>query len=94
MTIEISDALKERIIYFCNDELNYHIWESCCANEYHDEILAEIELLFLVGEKEKALDFAKLYSDCSKEDFYVSEKLSKEQKKELKDLIKMIKRGK
>ena len=92
MTIEISDELKERILYFCEDELAYHIEESCCANEYHDEILAEIELLFLIGEKEKAYDFAKLYSECSKEDWCVTEKLDKEQKKELRNLIKKIKK--
>lgn len=93
MIIEINDKLREKTIAFCEDELSYHIEDSYCANEYHDEILAEIEILFLLGEKEMALDYAELYSKNSKNSFYISYKLSKEERKEIKDLIKMIKNG-
>ena len=93
MIIEVSDKLKERTIEFCDDELNYHIGESYCANEYHTEILAEIEILFLLGEKEKALEYAKLYQEYSKKEFYVTERLSKEERKEIRNLIRMMEKG-
>lgn len=62
MTIEINDALREKIIAFCNDELDYHITE-CCATDYHDEILAQIEILFLLGEVESARQYAFEYGN-------------------------------
>ena len=93
MIIEINNKLRERTIAFCNDELNYHIEESHCANEYHDEILAEIEILYLLGETEDALEYAKSYLENSKDKWYNSEPLSKKERKEVKDLIKMIKNG-
>jgi hypothetical protein len=40
-TITISDELEKLIVAFCDDELNYHINESGCAEEYHHEITEE-----------------------------------------------------
>lgn len=45
----VNAALEKRNVAFCTDELNYHINESGCADEYHDEILAQIELLYHLG---------------------------------------------
>ena len=61
--VKFSPSLASRTISFCLDELNYHIDESGCAEEYHDEILAQIELLFQLGEK----DDAKMWLDSYKE---------------------------
>lgn len=48
-TIRISEELERKILRFCDDELNYHINESGCAEEYHNEIMAQIELFQLLG---------------------------------------------
>ena len=61
-TITISDELESKIICFCNDELNYHINESACPDEYQDEILAQIELLRLLGKT----DMADRYEEANK----------------------------
>ncbi len=53
-TITISDELESKIIRFCDDELNYHINESGCTDEYQDEIMAQIELLRLLGKTDMA----------------------------------------
>ena len=57
MTIEISEELKDKIIDFCTDELNYHINECDFADEYDTEIVAQIELLYRLGEKKLARDY-------------------------------------
>lgn len=62
-TITISEVLEKRIYDFCMDELNYHIHESGCAEDYESEILAQIELLKLLGYKEQADDFSSEYLD-------------------------------
>ena len=62
MTIEFNDALREKTIACCNDELDYHISE-CCATDYHNEILAQIEILFLLGEAESARQYAFEYGN-------------------------------
>jgi hypothetical protein len=48
-TITISPELEDSIVAFCDDELNYHINESGCADCYEIEIRAQIELLRLLG---------------------------------------------
>lgn len=48
-TITITSALERDIVAFCDDELNYHINESGCPEEYKSEINAQIELLRLLG---------------------------------------------
>ena len=48
-TITITPALERDIVAFCDDELNYHINESGCPEEYKSEINAQIELLRLLG---------------------------------------------
>lgn len=63
MTIDISKDLKEKIIAFCDDELNYHINESGCADEYQDEIEAQIELLRLLGKKAMANKYEKQFNE-------------------------------
>ena len=66
-TITISPELESKIVAFCDDELNYHIKESSCAEEYEDEITAQIELLRLLGHN----DLADKYQDYFDE--YMSE---------------------
>jgi hypothetical protein len=66
-TITISPELESKIVAFCNDELDYHIGESGCAEEYEDEITAQIELLRLLGYD----DLANGYQDYFDE--YMSE---------------------
>ena len=63
MVIDIDKTLKERMIEFCDDELNYHINESGCAESYHGETLAEIELLFLLGKPDWAMEYANDYGN-------------------------------
>ncbi len=53
-TIKVNAVLEKRIVAFCTDELNYHVNESGCADEYHDEILAQIELLYHLDYKRDA----------------------------------------
>ena len=60
-TITITDELEKEIYDFCDDELNYHINESGCAEEYEAEILAQIELLKLLGYTEEAEEYAEDY---------------------------------
>lgn len=60
-TITISDELEKLIVDFCDDELNYHINESGCAEEYHHEIIAQIELLQLLGYDKVANDYQQDY---------------------------------
>ena len=61
--VKFSPNLASRTIAFCLDELNYHIDESGCAEEYHDENLAQIELLYQLGET----DDAKMWLESYKE---------------------------
>ncbi len=60
-TIKVNAALEKRIVDFCTDELNYHINESGCAGEYHNEILAQIELLYHLGYKLDAARYENQY---------------------------------
>lgn len=48
-TITISESLERDIVKFCDDELYYHIHDSCCAVAYDSEIIAQIKLLKLLG---------------------------------------------
>lgn len=66
-TIHISDELEEKIVAFCDDELNYHINESDCADEYDSEITAQIELLQLLGRNEMAERYEKQYREWLEE---------------------------
>ncbi len=63
MKVEFSSTLKKRTIAFCDDELNYHINDSGCANEYNGEILAQLEILYLLGEKDLAEQYKNDYSE-------------------------------
>lgn len=59
--ISLNEEQVNRIVHFCKDELDYHINESGCADEYHGEILAEIELLHKLGEVSAAREFKRQY---------------------------------
>ena len=61
MKVNFNETLKNRTIAFCEDELNYHINESGCANEYHDETCAEIELLYRLGKERSARSYKRQY---------------------------------
>lgn len=52
--INISAALAEKIVDFCKNELQYHIHESRCSEEYKEESETQIELLKLLGHSELA----------------------------------------
>ena len=60
-TITISDELENLIVDFCKDELNYHINESGCADEYDGEIKGQIELLKLLGYTDLADQYQQEY---------------------------------
>lgn len=60
-TIIITPELEEDIVDFCDDELNYHINESGCAEAYDTEIRAQIELLKLLGHIVMANKYSKEY---------------------------------
>lgn len=66
--IRISEDLEKRIVAFCDDELNYHINDSGCADEYDEEIRAQIELLQLLGYGEMAEDYETQYNEWLKEE--------------------------
>lgn len=53
-TIKIPDDMVSKIIDFCDDELNYHINESGCAEQYQGESEAEIFLLRELGQDSMA----------------------------------------
>ena len=63
MTININKELEDKIVAFCDDELNYHINESGCADEYQDEIEAQIELLRLMGYTRMADDYEAQFAE-------------------------------
>lgn len=65
--IEISSELEKSIVAFCVDELDYHINESYCAEEYADEIKAQIELLQLLGYTEEANDYEGQFDEYMQE---------------------------
>lgn len=53
--IYLDEKNIQRTIDFCVDELNYHIFESGCAWEYHGENMAELEILCQLGVNESEL---------------------------------------
>lgn len=55
--IKITPAHERDIVAFCDDELNYHINESGCPNEYANEIKAQIKLLKLLGYEKMANNY-------------------------------------
>ncbi len=67
-TIKISSEMEKKIVAFCDDELNYHINESGCADEYEDEIEAEIYLLNQLGYVDMANDYKAQYEAIKKDD--------------------------
>lgn len=65
--IKISPKLEQQIYDFCEDELDWHINE-CVASEYEDEILAQIELLRLLGYKEDARAWKERFEEVKEEE--------------------------
>lgn len=61
--IEISEALEKDILYMCDDELNYQISESDCAEQYNTNILTKLHILNELGHTELAKEYAKDYTD-------------------------------
>ena len=55
--ILVTEEMVQKIYDFCTDELNYHINESRCAEEYADEAEAEIYLLRQLGYHQEADDY-------------------------------------
>ena len=53
-TIVVTKEMEDKIYDFCDDELNYHINESGCADEYAGETEAEIYILRQLGYNEAA----------------------------------------
>ena len=62
MKVDFNEALIERTKVFCDDELNYHINECSYAEEYNNEILAEIEILYRIGYEDLASDYYEEYA--------------------------------
>lgn len=56
-------SLKEYTIGLCEDELNYHVNKSGCADEYHGDICVEIELLYRLGAEDSATSYKEQYLD-------------------------------
>ena len=63
MTIKLDDVLKKKVITLCVDGLNENINEREYIEDFHDEILTQIELLFLLGETEEARGYAYEYGN-------------------------------
>lgn len=85
MKVEFNEELKARTIAFCDDELNYHINESDCAEEYHGETCAEIELLYRLGEEDAARSYKKQYLATIKE--LIKNEKDQDYKKDLKEMV-------
>ena len=64
--IDFDEKLKKRTIDFCNDELNWHL-SNAEPDEYADETLAELELLFKLGDEWNAKKYAKIFIEDMKE---------------------------
>ncbi len=62
-TITISPELEERIVESFMAELDYHIYESGCVDEYQTEINTQIDLLRLLGHT----DLVKMYEKDNKD---------------------------
>lgn len=66
-TITISPELEKKIVAFCDDELNYHINDSGCAEKYRSEIEAQLELLRLLGHEDIASQYEKEFMELDEE---------------------------
>ncbi len=84
MLVNFSERLRLNTIEFCDDELNYHINDSGCADEYDNEICCQIEILYLLGKKKLAKDYMNNYRRRLTE--MISEEGDWDRKKELKEL--------
>ena len=60
-TVTVTSDLERRIVNFCDDELNYHINETIDPTEYESEIMAQIELLSLLGKRAMAEAYREAY---------------------------------
>ena len=88
MKIEFNEALRNRTIAFCKDELNYHINESGCPDEYHDETCAEIEILYRLGEERSAGNYKRQYLEVITEQ--IEDEYNRNRKKELRAMKKEL----
>lgn len=65
-TIKVTPKMEEKIVAFCKDELNYHIHESGCPEEYKDECDAEIFLLKSLGYEDDAAKFKEEFKEATR----------------------------
>jgi len=94
-------TIKERAIKFCKAELQWHI-DECEPDEYADENMYEIELLYKLGEVDEAEGFARNFIDALSEKIkdYADDtrkhrkeiKLMRDQIKDVKKLMKRLKK--
>ncbi len=94
--VEFDQAFKERTIEFCKDELQWHLDEGK-PDEYPSENLAEIELLYKLGEVDEAEAFARSFIDALSErikgyDAYEYQEVIKYTHEQIRDIEKLIKR--
>ncbi len=61
--ITIEPELERAIVDMCDDELNYHIKESGCAEEYASEISVQIRLLEKLGYSQKAKQYQEQFQN-------------------------------
>ena len=83
-TIKVNAALEKRILVSCSVRLNYHLYECAIADEYHDEILAQIELLYHLGYKPDAARYENQYKH------FLTEKLLDEESHRVKTHLKAL----
>lgn len=57
VNIELTDIQTKNLIEALDDDINYKISESGCANEYEKQIRIYIMLLEKLGEADKAKDY-------------------------------------
>ncbi len=99
--VEFDQTFRERTIDFCKDELQWHI-DECEPDEYANETMAEIELLYKLGETDEAEGFARDFIDAlfEKIEDYTDDareyqediKLMRDQIKDVEKLMKKLKK--
>ena len=63
MKIEISEQLRQDIYDMCDDELNYKIYSSGCAEDYDATIRTMCTLLEILGFKDDAETYLNDYEN-------------------------------
>lgn len=63
MIVEFDEELRKKTIAFCDDNLDCDINYSHHVEDYHDEILAQIEILLLLDKADMARKYAYEYGN-------------------------------